>query len=115
MVNNRVVKPMIHGLRYCSPLHLLFEYNILIFAKGEIKGIKKIIEFLERYVKLSGQVVNRKKTKIFFGVMSYAKKVAIRDEFGIAVVELLVKYRGVKLIAGRVSRQAISDVVDVIT
>lgn len=74
--------------------------------------MRKIMKLLSRYEKTSGQVVNKMKTKLFLGGMSYTRKVAISAEIGIRVANLPKKYMKVKIVSRRVNREVVSNVVD---
>lgn len=110
--DSRQVKPIISGNGYQCPLHLLFADDIIIFANGQIRGIRRILKILERYEKASGQVVNKEKTKLFLGGMSFSRKVAISKETGLSLAELPEKYLGVPFITGKVTRASVANVVD---
>lgn len=47
LVERKLVKPMIQNSRYCSPLHLMFTDDVIIFANGEIRGIRRLLVLLE--------------------------------------------------------------------
>lgn len=61
----------------------------MIFADGHIIGTTKVMELLGRYEKTSGQVMNKMKTKSFLRAMSYTRRVAIIEEFGVTYGESL--------------------------
>lgn len=70
------------------------------------------MKLLERYERMSGQVVNKCKTRLFLGGMSFSRKVAITTETGISLAQVPEKYLGVNLIEGRVTRGSVANVVD---
>lgn len=83
-----------------------------ICLAGLIRGMHKLMKLLDRYEKAPGQVVNKSKTKLFLGGMTFARKVTISEEIGISVANLLEKYLGIKIVSGRVNKQAVSNMVD---
>lgn len=74
--------------------------------------MRKLMKLLDRYEKALGQVVNKTKTKLFLGGMTFARKVSISEEIGISVANLPEKYLGIKIVSGRLNKQAVSNVVD---
>lgn len=94
--------------------HLLFVDDILLFPNGDIKCIRRIVELLDKYGKGLRQVVNMEKTKMFLGRRSFSRKVMIAEESNMKLANLPVKYLGVTLISGRITREAVANVVDTI-
>lgn len=96
LVASNSVRPMIAKGSYKIPLRLLFVDDIVIFANGNMRGNRNILELLDTYEKASEQVVSKAKIKLFLGAMSYSRKIAITRECGFSVAQLPERYLGVK-------------------
>ncbi|KZV58610.1 hypothetical protein F511_11258 [Dorcoceras hygrometricum] len=81
--------------------HLAYADDIVIFANGNIRGIKRIIEFLHHYESCSGQSVNVHKSSIILPPdISPARRSSLLRITGFREEQLPIRYLGAPLYRG---------------
>ncbi|KZV28471.1 hypothetical protein F511_03274 [Dorcoceras hygrometricum] len=81
--------------------HLTYADDIVIFANGNIRGIKRIIEFLHHYESCSGQSVNVHKSSIILpSGISPARRSSLLRITGFREEQLPIRYLGAPLYRG---------------
>lgn len=69
---------------------LAFADDTLIFTKGEVKGLKELMEFLNHYQKISGQRINYGKSALIVSNrMEEEERQIMVQTFGFKIKELL--------------------------
>ncbi|XP_026410816.1 uncharacterized protein LOC113306045 [Papaver somniferum] len=84
------------------PSHMFFADDMFIFCNGAKKSIQNLMKILEEYQKISGQVIDKSKSKLFVDGITDARTMQIKELMQIEVSSLPDRYLGVILQAGRV-------------
>lgn len=78
--------------------HLAYSDDLIIFSKGSHMAIKKILEFLKHYEKISGQKINFEKSDIFLGKSGDVQ--LVQSQSGFSVKSLPFYYLGAPISKG---------------
>ncbi|XP_026399726.1 uncharacterized protein LOC113295610 [Papaver somniferum] len=95
-----------------SPTHLFFADDIMIFCKGNVKSVRNMVSLLEKYHRVSGQTVCRKKSKIYYDGGSLSRWRTIVDFLGMSLASFPDRYLGVQIMPGAVRYRHICTVID---
>ncbi|XP_026435775.1 uncharacterized protein LOC113333557 [Papaver somniferum] len=95
-----------------SPTHLFFADDIMIFCKGNLKSLHNLVDLLGKYQRASGQIVCRKKSKIYYGGGSLSRRAYLADFLGMSVATFPDRYLGVQIMASTVRYHHIYNVVE---
>ncbi|XP_026396126.1 uncharacterized protein LOC113290759 [Papaver somniferum] len=96
------------------PTHMFFADDVFIFCNGAKKNIMNLMKLLEEYQKISGQVINKSKSKLFVDGTTTASIMQIKEMVQIEVITLPDKYLGVILQSGGVKISTIWPMVEII-
>ncbi|KAL5728071.1 hypothetical protein ACHQM5_001194 [Ranunculus cassubicifolius] len=107
------ISPMISFRNYQCPTHLLFADDIIIFLNGNVRCLRKMLKLLTSYQATAGQILNMDKSRVFLGGMNYSRKVTVLNTVKLKEAYLPEKYVGINLVKGRVTKEAVSNVVDI--
>ncbi|XP_026398538.1 uncharacterized protein LOC113294363 [Papaver somniferum] len=83
-----------------APSHLLFEYDILIFCRGNLQSLQNLVTILGMYKRASGQCVNFSKSQFYYGGGSKSRAVAISNFLGMRRAYFPDRYLGIQLNPG---------------
>ena len=82
--------------------HLFFADNCLIFCRSTLEECAKIQELLAVYEAVSGQMINREKTNLFFSKNTDAQaQEAIKVALNVSAIQHYEKYMGLPSFVGR--------------
>jgi hypothetical protein len=106
------LKPM----RLCRgvdiPTHVLYADDIMIFCQGSKRNIRHLMRIFEDYDAVSGQVINKQKSKFYTGAISNARYVVISNLLGFSPGSVPFTYLGCPIFTGRpkvIHFQSIAD------
>ena len=96
----------IHGFPLCRNgpklTHLFFADNCLIFCRSTLEECAKIQELLAVYEAVSGQMINKEKTALFFSKNTDAQaQEAIKVALNVSAIQHYEKYMGLPSFVGR--------------
>ncbi|KAF9612720.1 hypothetical protein IFM89_003262 [Coptis chinensis] len=69
----------------------------MIFANGEVRGLKKVAKLLQKYKEAAGQDTNKSKCNLFMGGITLGRRRAITQELGVEEGALPETYLGVPI------------------
>ncbi|XP_058783349.1 uncharacterized protein LOC131658030 [Vicia villosa] len=81
--------------------HTLFDDDIMIFCRGDIKSLKVISNLLKDYASCSGQFCNYSKSLIYVGGMSFNRHCSLAEIIGFTKAKPPFMYLGVPLFVGK--------------
>ncbi|XP_028556896.1 uncharacterized protein LOC110114626 [Dendrobium catenatum] len=85
-------------------IHLVMEYEILLFMEAKVNGMKKVREIMKNYCKWTGQSINYHKSTLVCGsLMDRRRRMQISKFMGIRLVDEF-EYLGIKLALRRLRR-----------
>ena len=96
----------IHGFSLCRNgpklTHLFFADDCLIFCRSTLEECAKIQELLAVYEAVSGQMINKEKTALFFSKNTDAQaQEAIKVALNVSAIQHYEKYMGLPSFVGR--------------
>ncbi|XP_026436177.1 uncharacterized protein LOC113334044 [Papaver somniferum] len=101
MVQDGLICPMVER-KGIHPTHLFFVDDVFIFINGVKKRILNLMKLLEDYQKISGQIINKSKSKLFIDDTSDLRKNQIKEIIQMERSAFPDKYLGVILTSGRI-------------
>lgn len=87
-------RPMCKALKLT---HLIFIDDLMIFCKGEINSIKRVVEALNHFSNVMGLQENVEKTSIILTGMDDVKNAEIVTYIGFSIGSLPIRYLGLPL------------------
>lgn len=84
-------------------VQLGFADDLLLFCRGDLKSVKAVLEYFQKFFLASGLVANLNKSSIYFGVVSQDIQQQIVYVLGFVKGELPIRYLGVPLGTKRLS------------
>ncbi|CAL1377701.1 unnamed protein product [Linum trigynum] len=101
--------------KYIGITHLCFADDVLVFTNGSVRGVDGIKCLLDDFYCLSGLRCNPEKSQLFCGGITDLDRDSLSIHTGFSVGALPVRYLGVPLISGKLSRVDCQVLVDRIT
>lgn len=77
--------------------HLIFADDLMVFCKGNMNSIKRIMEALKHFSEVTGLVANMDKSSIFLAGMEDSTKQLILKGTGFVLGSLSIRYLGLPL------------------
>lgn len=77
--------------------HLIFADDLMVFCKGDIKLIQRVMEALRHFSSVTGLEANLQKSNIFLADMEGEVKQRILETNGFTLGTLLIRYLGLPL------------------
>ncbi|XP_026396709.1 uncharacterized protein LOC113291387 [Papaver somniferum] len=93
------------------PTHLFFADDVFIFCNGGKKSLKNLFKLLDEYQAISGQIINKNKSKLFVDGTSHIRRQLISNMLHMEVEKFPDKYLGVYLAPGKVTSAMIWHVI----
>ncbi|XP_057775038.1 uncharacterized protein LOC130994018 [Salvia miltiorrhiza] len=101
-VDSRHLTPMSFSRFSNFPTHLLYADDVILFCRATIRNAKKILDILQYYGSISGQLCSQEKSNLFFSRhVSTDRRRAIHRILGFSVGSLPMTYLGVPIFTGR--------------
>ena len=105
----------IHGFSICrcgpKLTHLFFADDCLLFCRSTLEECEKIKELLAAYEVVSGQMINKDKTTLFFSHNTDdSARVAIQQALGVPAIHHYEKYLGLPSFVGRNKKACFIDI-----
>ena len=105
----------IHGFSICRRgpklTHLFFADDCLLFCRSTLEECEKIKELLAAYEVVSGQMINKDKTTLFFSHNTDdSARVAIQQALGVPAIHHYEKYLGLPSFVGRNKKACFTDI-----
>ncbi|KAK3221918.1 hypothetical protein Dsin_008943 [Dipteronia sinensis] len=87
---------------FSAPTHLLYADDVLIFCRGTVRNLRRVVHAFRVYGSISGQLVNWTKSSIFFrSSVSPAPISSLQSLVGMQIGRLPFSYLGVPLFRGK--------------
>ncbi|KAF5472990.1 hypothetical protein F2P56_009642 [Juglans regia] len=88
--------------------HLLYADDILIFANGKKRSIRRLIKTLKRYEDWSGQLISKEKSNLFLSRrIAYTRRRNLLQMIGFVEGVFPATYLGVPLVSGRLTARTL--------
>lgn len=84
-------------------IHLCFADDLLLFTRGDISSIRRLLSVLDKFAAASGLKANQLKSNIYFGGVGVHLKQEILELSGMCEGDLPFKYLGVPLSSKKLS------------
>ncbi|KAK3189548.1 hypothetical protein Dsin_029109 [Dipteronia sinensis] len=98
---------------FSAPTHLLYADDVLIFCRGTVRNLRRVVHAFRVYGSISGQLVNWSKSSIFFGSsVSPAWISSLRSLVGMQIGQLPFSYLGVPLFQGKPRKSVLMPIAD---
>ncbi|KAK3212772.1 hypothetical protein Dsin_017478 [Dipteronia sinensis] len=98
---------------FSAPTQLLYADDVLIFCKGTIRNLRRVVHAFKVYGSISGQLVNWSKSSIFLGSsVSPARISSLQFLVGIQIGRLPFYYLGVPLFPGKPRKSVLMPIAD---
>ena len=115
LLNKAVDNGEIRGLSLCCQgpkiIHLFFADDCLLFCKANKKECQKIQQLLHWYEGVSGQLVNKNKTTLFFSRNTpYEVQQEIKVLLGVLAIKHYEKYLGLPSFVGRQKKACFNQI-----
>ena len=82
-----------HG--FTSPTHIFYADDIIIFCRGTKRCLKSVVELFDQYGAISGQFMNRNKSKVIIGKYAAPRIASISQSLGMQPINGAFDYLGV--------------------
>ncbi|KAH6818323.1 hypothetical protein C2S51_001926 [Perilla frutescens var. frutescens] len=101
VVLHKSLKPMSYSRGFDFTTHILYADDVFNFCQATKSNVKALKEVIDVYAKLSGQLCNRLKSRVFYGV-GVKKRVcrSVASSLGFTVGSFPTIYLGVPLFVG---------------
>ncbi|XP_059295407.1 uncharacterized protein LOC132048731 [Lycium ferocissimum] len=96
-------------------IHLIFADDLMVFCKGDMDSIKRVMEALQHFSAVTSLVANLEKSNIFLAGMDDATKERILDSTGFSIGTLPIRYLGIPLSSKKWNKVDCHQLVDKIT
>jgi hypothetical protein len=104
---------LIKGTRNVSvPSHSFYADDLMIFCKGNLRGLKSLKDLFNSYALESGQVINNSKSTIFSGSITQGRLSLIMQLFRFNIGSLPFLYLGVLIFKGKPKACYLQPIVD---
>ncbi|WMV57688.1 hypothetical protein MTR67_051073 [Solanum verrucosum] len=104
--------PMCHSTKLN---HLIFADDLMLFCKGDLKSIRRKIEVLNHFSRVTGLVANLDKSNIFVAGVDDAMKEQILQLTGFTLGDLPIRYLGLPLSSKKWTKIDCHQLIDKIT
>lgn len=92
--------------------HLVFADDMMVFFDGSLPSLQAIVHLLSYFSTISGLTMNMSKTALFLACTSHVDKVLLSDTFGFTLGTLPVRYLGLSLLSGRLSKSDYAHLIE---
>jgi hypothetical protein len=83
------------------PSHVLYADDMMIFCKASKKNIQQLLHIFNLYGQVSGQLINKQKSKFYAGSISNARLVTLTNLLGFTSGSLPFTYLGCPIFMGK--------------
>jgi hypothetical protein len=83
------------------PTHVLYADDIMIFCKGSKSNIRNLMHIFHLYGEVSGQVINKQKSKFYSGAISNSRLLSITNLLGFGSGSIPFNYLGCPIFVGK--------------
>nr|XP_016441912.1 PREDICTED: uncharacterized protein LOC107767416 [Nicotiana tabacum] len=104
--------PMCKGLKLT---HLIFGDDLMIFCKGQVKSVSRVLEALQHFSEASGLIANMDKSSIFLVGVTEEVKEQLLERTGFTMGEFPIRYLGLPLSSRKWSKLECHHLIDKIT
>ncbi|KAK3221824.1 hypothetical protein Dsin_008849 [Dipteronia sinensis] len=113
MVASDQLLPISSPRGFSAPTHLLYVDDVLIFCRGTVRNLRRVVHAFRVYDSISGQLVNWSKSSIFFGFsVSPARISSLQSLVGMQIGRLSFYYLGVPLFRGKPRKSVLMPIAD---
>ncbi|KAK3221689.1 hypothetical protein Dsin_008714 [Dipteronia sinensis] len=113
MVASDQLLPISSPRGFSAPTHLLYAYDVLIFCRGTVRNLRRVVHAFRVYGSISGQLVNWSKSSIFFGSsVSPARISSFQFLVGMQIGRLPFSYLGVPICRGKPRKSVLMPIAD---
>ncbi|KAK3212741.1 hypothetical protein Dsin_017447 [Dipteronia sinensis] len=113
MVASDQLFPISYPIGFSAPTHLLYADDVLIFCRGTVKNLRRVVHAFRVYGSISGQLVNWSKSSIIFGSsVSPARISSLQSLVGMQIGQLPFSYLGVPLFRGKPRKSILMPIAD---
>jgi hypothetical protein len=98
------------------PTHVLYADDIMVFCKGSKRNIRNLMHIFHLYGEVSGQVINKQKSKFYSGAISNSRLLSITNLLGFGSGSIPFNYLGCPIFVGKpktIHFRAITDKIKV--
>ncbi|KAM2909038.1 hypothetical protein COP2_048488 [Malus domestica] len=96
----------------CPPTHVLYADDLFIFCRGNVRSLRSLRNFLDKYGCASGQLVNASKSTFYLGSSSVHRKAHVSRHLGFRLGVVPFTYLGVPIFRGKPKRIHFQALVD---
>ncbi|KAK3212808.1 hypothetical protein Dsin_017514 [Dipteronia sinensis] len=113
MVASDQLLPISSPRGFSAPTHLLYADDVLIFCRGTVRNLRRVMHAFRVYGSISGQLVNWSKSSISFGsLVSLARISSLQSLVGMQIGRLPFYYLGVPLFQGKPMKSVLMPIAD---
>lgn len=76
--------------------HLIFADDLMIFCKGQLSSVKRVMEALDHFSATTGLIANLEKSSLFMDGMNAATSTSLLEYAGFSLGEFPIRYPGYK-------------------
>lgn len=97
---------------YSTPSHILYADDVLVFCKGNKKGLDNLMQLFQLYGESSGQFLSIEKCRFYVSSITPRRSAAISRLLGFRVGQLPITYLGVPFFKGKPKKIYLQPIVD---
>ncbi|GAU39929.1 hypothetical protein TSUD_275290 [Trifolium subterraneum] len=94
------------------PTHVLYADEIMVFCKGSKRNLRCLMEIFKSYWEMSGQLINKQKSKFYSGAISNARLLMITNLLGFGAGTIPLNYLGCPIFVGKPKSTHFSAIAD---
>src|SRR5688572_21230754 len=95
--------------------HLIFADDLMIFYKGDLSSVQRVMEALGHFSSVTGLVANEEKSNIFLAGVAESVQAEILDLTGFSIGSLPIRYLGLPLSSKKWEKMDCHQLVEKIT
>jgi hypothetical protein len=92
-------------MSYCRgifiPTHVSYADDIVIFCTWMKSNVRELLNIFQKYSEVSGQIINKAKSRFFIGAMSGTRTNMIANMLGFSVGTVPFQYLGCPILQGK--------------
>jgi ribonuclease HI len=106
------LSPMVYARGIAFPTHILYADDIMIFCSGTKRNIRCLLNIFLEYSTVSGQLVNRNKSRFYTGAMTNSRVQMLAAMLGFCAGSIPFTYLGCPIFKGKQKASQFLSIID---